>query len=448
MSFVNKIADFINELFRSLSNGYLFFGGWGDLIRSVCDILLITFLLYWALLFIKQSRAWQLIKGIVFVVVFVLLCSLLGLEMVGFLFSKFLYVFAIMFVVIFQPELRRILETVGIKSFTSIKGVLVNSNDHKTETTRFIKEISNACKEMARDYTGALILIERNTKLDELLMEENVVQFESSVTSNVLQSLFYKGAPMHDGGVLIREGKIIAARCHVPLSVTMHNLDRSGTRHRAAVGASEMGDTIAVVVSEERGKTSIAVNGKLYELKRAIGGKKKKRSKAQIANANVVVAQNEPSGDDSSFKMADSVQRGAESLRSKSRSSSIAEKIILAVLSLLISFGLWIYIQINNNPVITKHYEVPISYDNMSLDGDSYLSYPIEKVEVDIVGRQKVLDRLTSDDIVATVDDSSVEGSGVTELPIIVSSKDSGVYFRVEQQLPETISVLASDKSE
>ena len=84
----------------------------------------------------------------------------------------------------------------------------------------------------------------------------------------------------------------------------------------------------------------------------------------------------------------------------------------------------------------------------MSLDGDSYLSYPIEKVEVDIVGRQKVLDRLTSDDIVATVDDSSVEGSGVTELPIIVSSKDSGVYFRVEQQLPETISVLASDKSE
>lgn len=325
---------------------------------------------------------------------------------------------------------------------------------------------------MARDYTGALILIERNTKLDELLMEENVVQFESSVTSNVLQSLFYKGAPMHDGGVLIREGKIIAARCHVPLSVTMHNLDRSGTRHRAAVGASEMGDTIAVVVSEERGKTSIAVNGKLYEmqnsaeleanlkyllgvsdlnesgLKRAIGGKKKKRSKAQIANANVVVAQNEPSGDDSSFKMADSVQRGAESLRSKSRSSSIAEKIILAVLSLLISFGLWIYIQINNNPVITKHYEVPISYDNMSLDGDSYLSYPIEKVEVDIVGRQKVLDRLTSDDIVATVDDSSVEGSGVTELPIIVSSKDSGVYFRVEQQLPETISVLASDKSE
>ena len=252
----------------------------------------------------------------------------------------------------------------------------------------------------------------------------------------------------------------------------MHNLDRSGTRHRAAVGASEMGDTIAVVVSEERGKTSIAVNGKLYEmqnsaeleanlkyllgvsdlnesgLKRAIGGKKKKRSKAQIANANVVVAQNEPSGDDSSFKMADSVQRGAESLRSKSRSSSIAEKIRLAVLSLLISFGLWIYIQINNNPVITKHYEVPISYDNMSLDGDSYLSYPIEKVEVDIVGRQKVLDRLTSDDIVATVDDSSVEGSGVTELPIIVSSKDSGVYFRVEQQLPETISVLASDKSE
>lgn len=466
MSFVNKVIDFVQELFRSLSNGYLFFGGWGDLIRSVFDILLIAVLLYWALLFIKQSRAWQLIKGIVFVVIFVLVCSLLGLEMVGFVFSKFLYVFAIMFVVIFQPELRRILETVGIKSFTSIKGVLVNTDEHKEEVNSFIKEISNACMEMSKTYTGALILIERNTKLDELLTQENVVQFESSVTSNVLQSLFYKGAPMHDGGVLIREGKIIAARCHVPLSVTMHSLDRTGTRHRAAVGASEMGDTIAIAVSEERGKTSIAVNGKLYEMqsgneleanlryllgvsdiqdsKRPFSGKKKKKgkTKAQIANSNVVVAQTESASEITPFKVSESVQRGAESLRSKSMSTTVVEKIVLILLSLIISFGLWIYIQINNNPVISKTYVVPINYNNMSISSDEFLSFRMTEVTVKIVGRQKVLDNLQADDLEATIDTTNISGSGAVELPVTVKAKDSGVYFRVELLNPDAIPVF------
>ncbi|MBO7426331.1 MAG: diadenylate cyclase [Clostridiales bacterium] len=471
MSFVNKVVDFIQELFRSLNNGYLFFGGWGDLIRSVFDILLIAVLLYWTLLFIKQSRAWQLIKGIVFVVIFVLVCSLLGLEMVGFVFSKFLYVFAIMFVVIFQPELRRILETVGIKSFTSIKGVIINTDEHKEEVNSFIKEISNACMEMSKTYTGALILIERNTKLDELLMQENVVQFESSVTSNVLQSLFYKGAPMHDGGVLIREGKIIAARCHVPLSVTMHSLDRAGTRHRAAVGASEMGDTIAIAVSEERGKTSIAVNGKLYEMqsgteleanlryllgvsdiqdnKRHFGGKKKKnKSKAQIANSNVVVAQTESASDISPFKVSESVQRGAASLKSKSMSTTLVEKIIIILLSLFISFGLWIYIQINNNPVVSKTYVVPINYNNMTIAGDEFLSYKMTEVTVKIVGRQKVLDNLQADDLEAYVDNSNISGSGAVELPVIIKAKDSGIYFRVELQNPDVIPVFINTTEE
>ncbi|MBO7452999.1 MAG: diadenylate cyclase [Clostridiales bacterium] len=471
MSFFNKAADFINELFKSLNNGYLFFGGWGDLIRSVCDILLITVLLYWALLFIKQSRAWQLIKGIVFVLVFVLICSLLGLEMVGFVFSNFVYIFAVMFVVIFQPELRRILETVGIKSFTSIKGVIINSNEHEDEITRFIKEICSACKEMSKTYTGALILIERNTKLDELLMQENVVQFESSVTSSVLQSLFYKGAPMHDGGVLIREGKIIAARCHVPLSVTMHSLDRTGTRHRAAVGASEMGDTIAIAVSEERGKTSVAVNGKLYEMqdsreleanlryllgvgeteandggiKKAFGGKKKKSAKAKVNNVKVAVADSEQTPSVGGIKMSSSVQKGAETLRSKSKSSTIVEKIILATLSLLISLGLWIYIQINNNPVISKHYVVPISYDDIELNDDYTIDFMIDTVEIDVVGRQNVLNNLQASDIEVTLDTSSISGSGVTDVPVIVKSRDSGVYFRVEQQYPDIVHVVASE---
>ena len=267
-SFISQIFEFLGELFNSLDKGTLFFGSVWDFIRYAIDIVLVTFLFYTLLMFIRQTRAWQLIKGIVLILVFVAFCGVVGLDMVGFLFNRLLYIVAILFVVLFQPELRRALETVGLRTssatspFRHSESVMT-----KEELNAFIKEISSACKEMSRTYTGALILIERHTRLDELLSQENVVTFDSEVTSSVLQSIFYKGSPMHDGGLLIRDGRIIAARCHVPLSVTMHSLERAGTRHRAAVGASEMGDTVAVVVSEERGKTSIAVNGRLFEMK-------------------------------------------------------------------------------------------------------------------------------------------------------------------------------------
>lgn len=473
MSFINKVIDFISELFRSLNNGTLFFGGVGDLVRAFFDIFLITILLYLMLLFIKHSRAWQLVKGIIFVCAFVLLCNLLGLELVGYVFSNFLYIFAIMFVVIFQPELRRILETVGIKSFTSLKGMLgAGSNDtDKTRLSNLIHEICLACKEMSKSYTGALILIERNTRLDELLMQENVVKFESSVTNSVLQSLFYKGAPMHDGAVLIRNGTIIAARCHVPLSVTMHSLDRTGTRHRAAVGASEMGDTIAIAVSEERGKTSIAVNGKLYEmqnsseleanlkyllgvtavednkggLKKAFGFRKKKVVTAETKPAPDLAVAKE--GKMEGTYMLKTVEAERKDLfGSQTLAASISEKIVLAVISLLLSFGLWIYVQITNNPVITKQITVPISYDQ-ELPSQYEYQYIVDTVTVDIVGRQKVIENLQPKDVVATIDYSNVTDPGVKELPIKVEPRDDHVYFRVDKVQHDTVSVTIYEKS-
>lgn len=463
MDSLTKFVDFIEELFKSLSNGYLFFGSIADLIRSFCDIALIAFLVYWALVFIKHSRAWQLIKGIIFVYAFVFLCSLFGLQMVGFLFSNFLYIFAIMFVVIFQPELRRALETVGIKSFTSIRDVVVgNSVENKDQAVTLIDEICDACNEMCKTYTGALMLLERNTKLDELMTQENAVSLEATVTSMFLQSLFYKGAPMHDGAALIRDGKVIAARCHINAPVTLHQLERSGTRHKAAVAASEMGDTIAIAVSEERGKTSIALNGQLYEMKntnelranlmylfglsdvnenkKGIGGaikglSKKKSSKASANTTKVVVAQSEPEVSSEKPNMAN----GIKNFEKVNNRASASEKVMLLVVSILISTGLWIYIQINNNPVVNKHYTVPITYTNESLNYQ--VSYPVDTVEVTIVGRQKTLEKITANSISATIDFSGIEESGVFECPVIVESKDSKTYFRVEQQIPGNISV-------
>ena len=485
-SIISQIFEFLGELFNSLDKGTLFFGSVWDFIRYAIDIALVTFLFYTLLMFIRQTRAWQLIKGIVLILVFVAFCGIVGLDMVGFLFNRLLYVVAILFVVLFQPELRRALETVGLRT-SNAANPFRHSESLMTddELNSFIKEISSACKEMSRTYTGALILIERHTRLDELLSQENVVTFDSEVTSSVLQSIFYKGSPMHDGGLLIRDGRIIAARCHVPLSVTMHSLERAGTRHRAAVGASEMGDTVAVVVSEERGKTSIAVNGRLFEMrstreleanlsyllgvkefgreqKTIIGrildkfhGKKDtsdneilspdevgKVSKSKAAAAeNVVVAstQVEIAGEASvpiTIKTKDADQT------SNSKRVGTPTRIVFLVVSIFMSLFLWMYIQVNTNPVVSRSITVPISqYQN--IPDNAEVSYPIKSVDLEIVGRAGTINKLTADDIVASIDYSEItEGdTGVVELPITITGAEGNIYFRVERQIPETISV-------
>lgn len=462
-SLITQIIDFIFELINSFSSGSVFFGSTLDVIRYAIDIFLVAALFYWILLFIKQSRAWQLIKGIILILLFVLMCSLFGLEMVGFIFNKLLYVFAILFIVLFQPELRRVLETVGLRSFISFRNLFASEDSTASAvSSTFIHEISTACNEMAQSCTGALILIERNTRLDELLTQENVVKFESSVTSSVLQSIFYKGSPMHDGGLLIRDGRIIAARCHVPLSVTMHNLERSGTRHRAAVGASEMGDTVVVVVSEERGKMSIAVNGNLYEMKDAmeleanldyllgvssekiekkglgrIISKVRRKKKAEEEARLAYVTATEAAGENSENLQIRTAK--AEVMANSSRVGA-GTKLVLMLISLLLSFCLWMYIQVNTNPVVTKSITVPITYDDSATPDNIDVSYPVDTVEIEIVGRNNTIIELEEDDIVATLDYSAISQTGVVELPVIVYSPDN-IYFRVESQVPETISV-------
>ena len=195
MSFIEQIIEFINELIASLDSGVLFFGSVLDFIRYILDINFVAFLFYWILVFLRQTRAWQLMKGIVYILIFVAFCSIVGLDMVSFIFNRLLYVFAILFIVLFQPELRRVLETLGLRS-SSISGLNFfkrNVDTDHAKLSSFINEICIACRDMSKTYTGALILIERTTKLDELLSQENVVRLDSAVTSSMLTSIFYKG---------------------------------------------------------------------------------------------------------------------------------------------------------------------------------------------------------------------------------------------------------------
>ena len=299
---------------------------------------------------------------------------------------------------------------------------------------------------------------------------------------------------MHDGGLLIRDGRIIAARCHVPLSVTMHSLERAGTRHRAAVGASEMGDTVAVVVSEERGKTSIAVNGRLFEMRSAkeleanlsyllglkeYGAENKnfigrildkirgnsedksdavfspeeveKAAKVKTAAANAIeTAPAEPIVATTQVEVAGetavpiSIRTKEADETSNSKRVSTATRILFLVLSLFLSTMLWMYIQIITNPVVSKNMTVPISkYQDADLPDNIWTQYPVNTVDITIVGRANTINSLTADDIVVSVDYSKIEDDdkGIVNLPVNVKARDNGVYFRVDRQQPREIPV-------
>ncbi|MBO4408215.1 MAG: diadenylate cyclase [Clostridiales bacterium] len=475
-SIITDFIAFVKELISSFGQGYLFFGSPFDIIRYAIDIILVAAMFYSVMLFIRQTRAWQLIKGIVLILLIVLICGFMGLDMVNYIFNRFLYVFAFLIIVIFQPEFRRALETVGIRSIGSLREIIkpTDKDDHVAELSTFIHEICVACSELAKTYTGALILIERTTRLEELLAQENVVRLNSSVTNSMIQSIFYKGAPMHDGGLLIRDGVIIAARCHVPLSVTMHSLQRTGTRHRAAVGASEMGDTIAVVVSEERGAIAIAVNGNLYEMKdrteleanlsyllgldksapakskfsgvfKSKNKKNQKRRKVVAENKTVTKVQADGNAAEG-YKIKSKI---AEDINSRNK-VNLGNKIFMLVLSFILSMGLWVYIQITNNPVVEKNFTVDLVYSEDQKPKDvQVLNYPINSVEITVVGRENTISKLTNKDIVASIDFSSLKSGdeGVKELPLVIKPLNSRIYFRVKQKLPETISITVYSES-
>ena len=328
-----------------------------------------------------------------------------------------------------------------------------------------VDEIVKACTAMSKTYTGAIMIIERSTRHGELLNQENVVLLDSSVTNSMLQSIFYKGSPMHDGALLIRDGRIIAARCHVPLSETFHSLEKYGTRHRAAVGASEIGDTIAVVVSEERGTMSIAVEGVLYEMKdgqelkknlsyllglsnskgklsvRSKKNQKKSKKTSELNEETIQVV----SGKAAESKKQDSKKSESESLpivalRRVKKNGKRSGRVLLLLVSFIFSVLLWMYIQVTTNPVTEKTYTLPLQEENYQILKDKGLAakFPVANVTVRIVGRKNVIDKLTQTDLEAYIDyaDVNVVDSGTVLMDVKVKCHDS-VYIRVDMHVPE-----------
>lgn len=226
---------------------------------DVLDILLLTFVFYVFYHFIKNRRAGKLMTGLLLIVAVLVFSTIFEMQAISFLLQNFYQVGILAIIIIFQPELRAALEKVGNTPLSGLRNIGINESRDVSSVTAGVDSICEAVCDMSLYKTGALIVIERSVKLGEYIKPSN--EINAKMSSRLLQNLFYDKAPFHDGAVIVRDMNIYAAGCVLPLS-SNENIDSSmGTRHRAAIGISEVSDAIAVVVSEETGTISITCGG-------------------------------------------------------------------------------------------------------------------------------------------------------------------------------------------
>ncbi len=235
-----------------------------NIFTSILDILLVAFVIYSLIRLIRDSRAEQLIKGILLLGITYLFATVLNLTALKFLLNMLLNNALILIVVIFQPELRRILERVGQSHITGALSIVGHNSEDENLRERWETAITAACDatgQLQRQKMGALIVFERHTRLGEIIRTGTVVDADPSV--ELIGNIFFNKAPLHDGAMIMRDGRIHAAGCILPLTDQQSLSSSLGTRHRAAVGMSENSDALTVVVSEETGVISLASGGTL-----------------------------------------------------------------------------------------------------------------------------------------------------------------------------------------
>ncbi len=226
------------------------------------EIVLIAILFYYLMIWFKKTRAWALFKGIIIILIIILLAAIFNFNTIVWIASRTLSVGIIGLFIIFQPELRRALEQIGQRKifrglFSGDKGKNIRFSDHTLD------EILRAISNLSRNKIGALICIEAGVGLGEY--ENSGIEIDATVSSQLLENIFEYKTPLHDGAVLIRNDRIVAATCYLPLSSNYSLNKKYGTRHRAALGLSETCDAFTIIVSEETGEIAVALGGQLYE---------------------------------------------------------------------------------------------------------------------------------------------------------------------------------------
>ncbi len=249
---MEEVRDLLLSLRRYVSNIEI-----GDIL----EILIIAFLVYNIMLWIKKTRAWALLKGLIVLIVFGAVAFIFNMQTILWLAENVVGYAVTALLIVLQPELRKALEELGKKSLVTAVLPFESSKDADAITEKTIEEIAKACAAMSKVKTGALIVIEQEESLSEY--ERTGIDVDAVLSSQLLINIFEHNTPLHDGAVIVRGNRVVSATCYLPLTDQI-NLNKSmGTRHRAGVGISEVTDSITVIVSEQTGTISLAVDGKI-----------------------------------------------------------------------------------------------------------------------------------------------------------------------------------------
>ena len=243
-SFVSYMTELVQNPFK--------------LLTLILDLAIVAYILYKFIIYAKKSRMWQLLKGILFILIITAISDALQLKILNFILTAFMPYGVIALIVIFAPELRRMLEQLGTNKLIRYFGI---DKDLETKTKEDVYKIVIAATELAKTKTGGLIVIERDIKINDIM--DSGVKIDSEVSPQLIVNLFTPNTPLHDGAVIVSNNKIAAAACILPLADDKDIAKEIGTRHRAGIGISKESDAIAIIVSEETGKISVAIDGNL-----------------------------------------------------------------------------------------------------------------------------------------------------------------------------------------
>lgn len=230
---------------------------------DIIQVALIAYFVYHFILWLKNTRAYTLLKGILLIVIFAVIANLLNMDVIIWLFSNLSVAVITAVIIIFQPELRRVLEQLGHKNpLTNLVMLGSSSENNDRFSDKTVNELVRASFDMGEVKTGALIVVEKEVKLEEY--EKTGIPVDGVLTSQLLINIFEHNTPLHDGAVIVRGDRVVAATCYLPLTDNLSLSKNLGTRHRAGVGISEISDSLTIIVSEETGNVSYAMNGILH----------------------------------------------------------------------------------------------------------------------------------------------------------------------------------------
>lgn len=407
-------------------------------ISDILQILIIFLVLYYIVKTIKDTRAWILAKGIAIVFIIYALTGFLKLNGVKYILEQSMQLLGIAVIIMFQPELQKLFETIGKQDFKTwynkIRAARENVELEGFITTKAINEIATACDAMSKVKTGVLIVIEGDTPLTSII--DSGIDINADITSELLINIFEKNTPLHDGAVVIKDNKVRAATCYLPLTKNSE-VDKSlGTRHRAGIGISEVTDAMVVIVSEETGEISTCRNGKISH---GITSEKL-RKLLHVFQEN----------------SASEKQELEETRRLKVNPNKLITKLTVAFISIL----LWVSLANANDSVVSVTVkDVPVQLKNESaieLIGQTYEIKSGDTVDVTITGRKSVVNNIKESDIKAFADLRKL--SQVNSVPIEVSTskkdievstKNSDVMILelediVEKEIPVEISLYGN----